>query len=309
MHILVTGGLGFIGSHLCEALNAAGHRLTVLDDLSTGKRAHLVSGATLIEGDVSDDAAVRNAMEGADACFHLAAIASVDRARLEWLRCHTVNCAGTVNVFEAARARRIPVVYTSSAAVYGNLLTPPLTEDMRPQPASAYGADKLACELHGRVAAEVHGVPVAGLRLFNVYGPRQDPASPYSGVISIFAGGLAAGQPLTIHGDGLQQRDFIYVGDVVRAFLAAMQALTQRQIQQGVYNVCTGEPLTIRDLALRMAETLNITPNVRHGPPRAADIRNSFGDPSRAQAELGFAATTPLKQGLAETLTQLQAAA
>ena len=179
---LVTGGCGFIGSHLCSALRSAGHGVRVLDDLSTGTEANLAPGADLVRGDVADAGAVREAMEGAAGCFHLAAIASVERGTRDWLGTHRANLSGTVAVFEAAaRLGRIPVVYASSAAVYGDCAALPLKEDAPTRPLSAYGADKLGCEQHARVAGVVHGIPTLGLRFFNVFGPRQDPLSPLFG--------------------------------------------------------------------------------------------------------------------------------
>ena len=191
---LVTGGCGFIGSHLCSALRGAGHRVRVLDDLSTGVAANLAPGADLVRGDVADAGLVRRAMDGAAGCFHLAAIASVERGTRDWLGTHRVNLSGAVAVLEAAaRLGGVPVVYASSAAVYGDCEALPLAEDAPTRPLSAYGADKLGCEQHARVAGVVHGVPTLGLRFFNVFGPRQDPGSPYSGVISIFCERLSRG--------------------------------------------------------------------------------------------------------------------
>src|SRR6201996_6028020 len=221
---LVTGGAGFIGSHLCDALAGRGDTVRVLDDLSTGHRRNVPPGAHLIVGDVADPAAVDQAMEGVDGCFHLAAIASVEKGVTDWLGTHRANITGTITVFDAIRRQgsRIPVVYASSAAVYGDATDGPIAETAPCRPLSAYGADKYGFELHARVPSHVHGIPTVGLRFFNVYGPRQDPKSPYSGVISIFCERIAGGLPIAIYGDGQQTRDFVYVADVVRALLAAM---------------------------------------------------------------------------------------
>src|ERR1700677_1344253 len=226
-HYLVTGGAGFIGSHLVDALIAKNHRVTVLDDLSTGKRENVNPQATLIVGDTTDFDTVERAFEGIDGCFHLAAVASVEKSIVEWVRTHSVNITSTVNIFQAAsKAKgRIPVVYTSSAAVYGDCDKIPTSEDTDKRPLTAYGVDKYACDLHANVAWNVHNVPNIGMRPFNVYGPRQDPGSPYSGVISIFFDRMRQGQPITIFGDGGQMRDFVYVGDAVKAFAAAMEKL------------------------------------------------------------------------------------
>ncbi|MGC8476483.1 MAG: NAD-dependent epimerase/dehydratase family protein [Acetobacteraceae bacterium] len=293
---LVTGGAGFIGSHLVAALLAEGHRVRVLDDLSTGRRDNLPAAAELILGDVADPAATAAAMAGMDGCFHLAAIASVARAAEDWPGTHRVNLGGTVAVLDAARARRVPVVYASSAAVYGDCAELPLTEAAIPSPLSAYGADKLGSELHAAVASGVFGVPTVGLRFFNVFGPRQDPASPYSGVISVFAGRLRAGMPLPLHGDGGQTRDFVFVADVVAALRAAM---ARPAGGAAVFNICTGTPTRIRDLAATLAAIAGVTLRLTEGPPRPGDIRHSLGSPAAARAALGLGPPTPLAQGLA----------
>ena len=306
--LLVTGGAGFIGSHLCDALLARGTRVRVLDDLSSGRRDNLPDGVELILGDVADPAAVRAALEGMDGCFHLAAIASVQRAAEDWLGTNRVNLSGTIAVFDAARARRLPVVYASSAAVYGDCPIQPIGEDAPTRPLSAYGADKLGCELHAAVATGVHGVPTLGLRFFNVFGPRQDPTSPYSGVISVFANSLRRGAPVSVFGDGGQTRDFIYVADVVAALLAAMErrqaggAAADRAV---VFNVCTGQATAVLDLARTIGELCGRTPELRRGPAREGDIRHSVGRAEAARAGLGFTAQTPLRAGLAQVLAWL----
>jgi UDP-glucose 4-epimerase len=297
---LVTGGCGFIGSHLVDALLARGDRVRVLDDLSTGKRENLDSRAELTVGDVADKDLVASAMRDADGCFHLAAVASVERGNKDWLGTHRANLTGAITVFDAARtanrAGPIPVVYASSAAVYGDSAELPLRETSPTQPLSAYGADKLGCELHARVAWQVHGVPTVGCRFFNVYGPRQDPASPYSGVISIFFDRLGRGLPITIFGDGGQSRDFIYVADVVEALLRAAG-----QAKQGaaVVNVCTGRSTTILELAGAVAQVRHVKLQTLFEKARAGDIRTSLGDPLGAAERLGFHARTMLLDGLA----------
>ena len=306
--LLVTGGAGFIGSHLCDALLARGTQVRVLDDLSSGRRDNLPRGVELIVGDVADPAAARAALEGMDGCFHLAAIASVQRAAEDWLGTNRVNLVGTIALLDAARARRLPVVYASSAAVYGNCPIQPIGEDAPTRPLSAYGADKLGCELHAAVATGVHGVPTTGLRFFNVFGPRQDPGSPYSGVISIFAAQLRRGAPVSVFGDGGQTRDFIAVADVVAALLAAMARLRAGGAgarQAEVFNVCTGQATSVLDLARTIAELCGLTPVLHHGPAREGDIRHSVGSPAAARAELGFVAETPLRAGLAQVLAWL----
>ena len=304
---LVTGGCGFIGSHVCDALLHHGHKVRVLDNLSTGSLTNLSRGATLIEGDIRDQVTVERAIAGCDGCFHLAAVASVERSNREWVECHRTNLTGTVQVFAAARragagGTPIPVVYASSAAIYGDQGDAPVSEAARPAPTSAYGADKLACEHHARVATLIHEVPTVGLRFFNVYGPRQDPKSPYSGAISIFCDRIAAGRPVRIYGDGSQTRDFIYVGDVARALLLALVRMPDRP---AVLNVCTGRRTSINDLAALVAGALGRRPLVEMMPPRDGEIRHSRGDPSAARAALGFEATVPLSRGLALTTRSL----
>ena len=297
---LVTGGCGFIGSHLADTLLAEGHAVRILDDLSTGKLANKPQAAELIIGDVTDPELVAHAMRGVAGCFHLAAVASVERGNQDWLGTHRVNLTGTITVLEAARrAGPVPVVYASSAAVYGLNPALPLDEAAPPRPLSAYGADKLGCELHARVAGLVHGVPTTGLRFFNVYGPRQDPDSPYSGVISIFCDRLRAGQGVTVFGDGGQTRDFVFVGDVVRALVAGLRAAS---VEAGVFNVCTGRATSVLDLARGIAGLLGVAPRIAFGLARPGDIRASLGDPSAARAALEFDAEVALAEGLARTL-------
>lgn len=304
---LVTGGAGFIGSHLADALLADGHRVRVLDDFSTGHLANLDPRCELVRGCVTHPETVAIAMEGAAGCYHLAAIASVARGNEDWRGTHLVNQTGTVTVLDAARAGRIPVVYASSAAIYGNLGHATAREDIRPAPLTAYGADKLGSELHAAVALHVHGIPTAGLRFFNVYGPRQDPHSPYSGVISIFAALVAADRTLSVHGDGQQLRDFVYVSDVVTHLRAAMRHLG-RGPDNAVLNVCTGRATSVLDLATTLARLNGRAPRIAHGPARPGDIRRSLGDPSQAIATLGVRADITLEDGLAQTLASLQAA-
>ncbi|MBO1076771.1 NAD-dependent epimerase/dehydratase family protein [Roseomonas marmotae] len=302
--ILVTGGCGFIGSHLCAALRARGDRVRVLDDLSTGHEANLVPGASLLIGDVSNAETVRQAVAGVDAVFHLAAVASVERGVQDWYGTHRINLSGTIAVLDAARHSGIPVVYASSAAVYGDADALPLHEGTQPRPLSAYGADKLGCEQHARVAGHTHGVPTAGLRFFNVYGPRQDPNSPYSGVISIFCDRISQGQSVQVFGDGLQTRDFVYVGDVVRMLLAALPAAS---VSAPVFNVCSGQPTSVLDLASLVAELCGVPLDVQHRPSRSSEIRHSLGQPALAREKLMTTASVSLRDGLAETLAWLSA--
>lgn len=303
-HYLVTGGCGFIGSHLADRLIADGHRVTILDDLSTGRLENKPILARLVVGDVADPQVVREAMNGVDGVFHLAAIASVPRSREFWAETHRTNLSGTVVLFEAARKARndgpVPVIYASSAAVYGDNTATPLREDAATRPLSAYGADKLGCELHARVAWEIHGVPTVGFRFFNVYGPRQDPASPYSGVISIFARKVSRGEDVTIYGDGQQVRDFVFVGDVVRFLVRAMERPPEGS---EVFNLCTGRPTSLLMLLDVLQELCESRVHRQHLPPRPGDIRVSIGDPARLRAAFADGCRVGLLQGLNATLT------
>ena len=300
--ILVTGGAGFIGSHLCDALLNAGDNVRVFDDLSTGKRANLDPRAAFVAGDVGDAKAVGAAADGVDAIVHLAAVASVQRSNEDWAGTHRANLTGAIHVFDAARRLgRIPVVYASSAAVFGDNPNLPLREDSAVRPLSAYGADKLGCELHARVAGSVHGVPTAGFRFFNVFGPRQDPASPYSGVISIFAARVRQGQACTILGDGGQARDFVYVADVVAALRAGLKAAST---DAPVFNVGTGISTSVLDLAKLLQRLAGSKADPVFAAPRAGDIRLSLSDCAKLRGA-GWAPTTTLAAGLETTLAWL----
>jgi UDP-glucose 4-epimerase len=302
---LVTGGAGFVGSHLVEALLHEGHSVRVLDDLTSGHRKNLPRQAEFIKADVTDPEAVSRAFDSIDGCFHLAAIVSVERSHFEWLRSHKVNLTGTINVFDQARPsrhrREIPVVYASTAAVYGNCGNVPVDEESPAAPLSAYGADKHACELHARVAGAIHGIPTVGLRFFNLYGPRQDPLSPYSGVISIFAERLLRREPVEIFGDGEQARDFTYISDAIRALRQAMRAATTKAL---VFNVCTGKATSIGGLAHTMAGLCRTELVVHRRPARCGEVRISVGDPRRAAEQLGFTTQTTLSDGLAMMLAR-----
>jgi UDP-glucose 4-epimerase len=297
--ILVTGGAGFIGSHLVDALLGAGNEVCVLDDLSTGRRTNLNARAELVVGDVADASLLRELARGTSCIFHLAAIASVQRSNEDWLGTHRVNQTGSITVFEASRAAgRIPVVNASSAAVYGGQGGGPVDEDAPLKPQTAYGVDKLGSELHALVATSIHGVPTLGLRFFNVYGPRQDPSSPYSGVISIFAARIARGEPITVHGTGEQVRDFVFIGDVVAHLLAASRVLQRRSVVPRALNVCSGRPTSIIGLAQGLCEVTGHAVKILHGPSRVGDIPISLGNPSRAIAELGVSTDISLHAGL-----------
>jgi UDP-glucose 4-epimerase len=296
---VVTGGCGFIGSHLVHRLVAEGRAVRVLDDLSTGDLSRLPAGVEFCRGDVADPAFVRPAVAGAAVVFHLAAVASVQRSNESWLASHLTNGAGSVSVMEAIRdcSPHVAFVYASSAAVYGDV---PLAAGERiaertpPRPLAPYGIDKWTTELHAGVAGTLYRLRSFGLRLFNVYGPGPDPDSPYSGVITRFLAQARAGGPVTVFGDGLQTRDFVHVSDVVRAILLAEAQATP---DAPVVNVCTGIPTTVCQLAQAIAAS-NV--DIVHLPTRTWDIRRSLGDPTLAAETLCWHAQVGLEEGLVE---------
>lgn len=302
---LVTGGCGFIGSHLVETLESAGHTITIIDDLSTGKRQNVSAKTEVLVESICNPAAVGAAVDRVEGVFHLAAIASVERSREEWSATHQTNLTGFINVLEAVKRRGagIPVVYASSAAVYGDANTSPIAESAVQRPLSAYGADKLGCELHAYAAAAVHGIATTGLRFFNVYGPRQDPKSPYSGVISVFCDRLRRGGPIDVYGEGTQARDFVYVADAVN-FL--MRAMNTTQEGARVFNVCTGHPTTVLELAEVIGELCHVRPKIQFRPKRAGDIRISVGAPGLAIEALSLRTQTMLRDGLVRTLRWME---
>jgi len=295
----VTGGAGFIGSHLCDLLVEQGHDVLVLDNLSTGKKENLNKQAKLIEGDIRDLKLLKDVLKNVDGCFHLAAIVSVVECAENWPATHEVNALGTIDIFQTIHQLKthIPVVYASSCAVYGEQGDEPLSEMQGVEPLSPYGADKLSCEIYADVANQLFHISNIGLRIFNVYGPRQDPNSPYSGVISRFMKQLTENKPVTIFGDGEQVRDFVYVKDVVAFLYQAMQMLHQKNVS-GVYNVCTGITTSINDLAKLMAEVLNKPLKLDYQPARPADIIYSCGDPRRAAKVLDIKTKFDLRSGL-----------
>jgi nucleoside-diphosphate-sugar epimerase len=303
---LVTGGAGFIGSHLCRRLVAEGHAVRVLDDLSTGKRANLAGvGVEWAEGDLRDGDLLAAALQGVEYVHHHAAIASVAVSVAQPLLEQEVNLVGTLRLLEAARQAGVRrVVFAASAAAYGNNPESPKREEMRPEPASPYGLSKVAGEYYCRIYSEIFGVETVCLRYFNVFGPHQDPASPYSGVISLFARRLLLGQPPIIQGDGEQSRDFVYVEDVVQANMRACQVA---QAQGEVYNIGCGQSTTIRELAGLLDQLLGAGLEPEFAPARPGDVRRSLADLSRARAGLGYNPAFTLAEGLERTLEWMRA--
>jgi UDP-glucose 4-epimerase len=302
LQALVTGGAGFIGSHLVERLVSQGASVRVLDDLSSGHLRNLASvkdDVEFFEGSVLDNGLLARASAGADAIFHLAAIVSVTRSVDDPVGTHEVNVLGTVRALEEARKNGSKFVFSSSAAVYGDGPEQPKTEDLEPGPLSPYGVQKLTGEQYVACYARLHGVEGFSLRYFNVYGPRQDASSPYSGVISRFSELALDDKHLTIHGDGHQTRDFVYVHDVVEANIAAMKC---RSGFGQTFNVATGRSVSLNELASAVKELSGSVSEVVHGPARAGDIRFSTAEVSKAASELGFSAKFSLMDGLSETV-------
>ncbi len=302
MRSLVTGGAGFIGSHLVEALVKRGHSVRVLDDFSTGKRANLASVADrieLIEGDIRDRGAVQAAVRGADWVFHQAALVSVPLSVADPATNHTINVDGTLTVLEAARLEGVKCfVYASSAAVCGNSAGLPKVETMPVDPVSPYGLAKSIGEQYAQLYAQLYGLRTVGLRYFNVYGPRQDPRSPYSGVISIFVDHLANGIEPTIYGDGQQTRDFVFVSDVVRANLLAADA---GEAAGQVLNVSTSRATTILELWETLQSFAGSRLHPRFEDERRGDVRHSQASFDKARALLGYEPRVELAEGLRQT--------
>ncbi len=302
MRALVTGGAGFIGSHIVEELLRGGASVRVLDNFSSGKRANLASFKGDLEiqsGDLRDGAAVKAAMRAVDLVFHLAAFISVPQSMLEPENCFAINVAGTVTLLEAARQAGVrKVVLSSSTAVYGNTDKFPTGEEAPLKPLSPYALSKQVNELYARLYTQTFNLPVIALRYFNVYGPRQQPDSAYAAAIPIFAHRLVHGEPITIFGDGKQSRDFIFVKDVVRANLLASESNAAGE----AFNICTGHETTLLDLLEGLSEVSPLQPTVRFEAPRPGDIYRSLGNPEKAAAALGFRAGTSLANGLAQTV-------
>lgn len=302
--ILITGGAGFIGSNLTDALLARGYAVRVLDNLSTGKHANLQlehPRLSLIEGDVADAEVVRNALQGCQAVVHLAAVASVQASVDDPVGTHQSNLVGTLNLCEAMREQGVRrVVFASSAAVYGNNGEgEAIDEDTPKAPLTPYAADKLASEYYLDFYRRQHGLEPAIFRFFNIFGPRQDPSSPYSGVISIFTERAQKGLPISVFGDGEQTRDFVYVGDLVAVLVQALEAPT---LEAGAVNLGLSRATSLNQLLAAISDVLGGLPEVSHLPARAGDIRHSRADNARLLARFAFPEPTGMREGLARLL-------
>ncbi|MDS0280888.1 NAD-dependent epimerase/dehydratase family protein [Haloarcula onubensis] len=294
--VLVTGGAGFVGSHIADA-HLPDNDVRILDNFSSGKRENVPEDATLIEGDIRDDAALSEAMDGVDVVFHQAAIVSVARSVEEPTTSNAVNATGTLAVLEAARRQDARVVFASSAAIYGAPDALPVTEAEPKDPSSPYGLEKLASDHYCRLYADLYDLPTVALRYFNIYGPRQS-GGDYAGVIKAFSEQAADGGPLTVHGDGEQTRDFVNVADVVQANLRA--ATTDATGE--AFNVGTGSRTSVRELAEIIRDEVDPSAEITHVDAREGDIRHSAADISKARERLGFEPTIGLADGLHDYL-------
>ncbi|HXR98127.1 MAG TPA: SDR family oxidoreductase [Terriglobales bacterium] len=298
---LVTGGAGFIGSHLVEALLARGEQVRVLDNFSTGHRRNLrgLEAAELIEGDIREPETCRRACAGVDYVFHEAALPSVPRSIADPETTHAVCATGTLNVLQAARAAAVRrVIYAGSSSAYGNTEVLPKVETMAPAPRSPYAVAKLAGEHYCAAYFHAYGLETVTLRYFNIFGPRQDPNSQYSGVIARFCTQLLAGDTCTIHGDGETTRDFTYIANAVQANLLARDAAPA---PGRMYNVACGERTSLMELHAALAEAAGCTAKPRLAPERAGDIKHSLADITAAKRDLGYTPAVDLRSGLRRT--------
>ncbi len=302
MDCLVTGGAGFIGSNLVDALLARGDRVRVLDDLATGFADNVNPRADLVRGDVADEDAVRRAVESVEVVFHQAAHRAVFRSVEHPLTTDRANTHGTLTVLVAARDAGVRrVVYASSSSVYGGAERRPTPEDVALSPRSPYAVSKLSGEHYCRVFSELFGLETVSLRYFNVYGPRQRPESMYAAVIPLFIDALRTGEPPTVHGDGRQTRDFTDIDDVVGANLAAAEAPAEA-CSGRAYNIAGGQEHSLLDLLVILARILDVTPEPVHTEPRPGDVRHTCADPSAAAKDLGWEATIDFETGLRRTV-------
>ena len=302
MRYVVTGGAGFIGSHTVDELVRRGHDVVVLDNLSTGRVANLAqvtSRIKILEASITDPGAVREALRGADRVIHLAAQTSVPRSVKDPIETNLVNVTGTVNVLVAARDEGVKrVAFASSCAVYGQTSTLPTREDAPLTPVSPYGISKQVGEAYGRVFQDLYGLEFVALRYFNVFGPRQDPGSPYSGVLSIFNQALLARKQPTVFGDGEQSRDFVFVGNVVEANLLAAESESE---PGHIFNVGTGIRSTLNQTLALLGKVSGRPSAANYAPTREGDIRDSQADIALAVDVLGYRPHVSFEEGLKQT--------
>ncbi|WP_292428093.1 SDR family oxidoreductase [Methanoregula sp.] len=307
MKYIVTGGAGFIGSHIVEELAQQQHEVVILDNLFSGKMENISpflekDNVSFVNGSITDLVLLQKTFEGADGIFHEGAIASVPRSIANPLATNEANVTGTLHVLIAARDCGVrKVVFASSSSVYGDTPTLPKREDMTPSPLSPYAVSKLAGEHYLRVFSEVYGLETVALRYFNVFGPRQDPKSQYAAVIPNFITRILNHQSPVIHGDGEQTRDFTFVKDVVQANIRAME-----REAQGVFNVAYCRRISLKDLAAAIMEATGISVPLRYDPPRSGDVKDSLADITRARDAFGYEPQYTVKTGLKETIAWYQ---
>ena len=305
---LVTGGAGFIGSHLAERLADLGHEVRVLDNFTTGRHqniAHLAGRIEVIEGDIRDEATAARAVAGMDTVFHLAALASVPRSVDDPIASNDVNVMGSLNMLVASRdagVRRF--IYSSSSSVYGDTPELPKREEMPARPMSPYAVAKLAGEYYTRTFHGLYGLETVCLRYFNVFGPRQDPGSQYAAVVPIFASRLIEGRAPIIYGDGEQSRDFTYVSSVVDANILASE---RPGVEGNMFNIARGDTITVNELYRRLQELIGTSIDAIYEDERPGDVKHSFADISRARSELGFSPVVGLDEGIELTVEWFRA--
>ena len=302
---LVTGGAGFIGSHLTQALLQRGERVRVVDNFSTGKRENVPAGVEVIEGDLADDGVAARAVSGCDYVLHQAAIPSVPRSVKDPLGTHRANVDGTMQMLVAARDAGVKrFVFAGSSSTYGNSAVLPKREDMRPAPITPYALQKHVGEQYCQLFTSLYGLETVTTRYFNVFGPRQAPDSPYSGVISLFIKALRAGQAPLIHGDGRQTRDFTYVANVVDGVL---RAATAEGVAGEIINVATGGRISLLELARSLQLIIGTDIAPAFGPAREGDVKDSQADIFKARKLLGYEPTVPFEEGLRHTVAWFKA--
>lgn len=303
--VCVTGGAGFIGSHLSEALVACGAQVTVIDDLSNGRRENLapfVARVNLIEASILDPVALRRALSGVELVFHEAAMCSVPGSVEHPVQSHEANATGTVHVLEAARRLGVKrIIYAASGgSAYGNSPQLPKVESMLPEPMSPYAVGKLAGEYMLRAFAECYGLSAISLRYFNIFGARQRPDSPYAAVIPLFATAMREGRPVTIYGDGTQTRDFTHVSNIVHANLLA--GASDKPLRGEVVNIACGRSYSLLELVEKMGTILGVTPQQRFAPSRVGEVQHSRASIEAARVLIGYQPITDFEQGLRLTL-------